>query len=374
MNKYIFLFVSIIFTHEMSFAQESSVWDIKKCVDYALENNLNVKQSYSNVQIDEISLHQTRMNRLPSLNGSISYGSRWGRSIDPTSNLFSTQQIGFTTGSLSSNVVLFGGLRNSYSISQSEKFLESTKYSYDAERNNVILNVVTFYTNVILNQELYENAKAQLENTQQQLERTKKQVDVGALPISNLLEIQAQAATNELNLVNQENALNLSMLQLKQVMQLSSSEIITIETPELVIENEIILEYNIDEVYAMALQTMPEIKSAESFKEANEIGTKVSKGNLYPTLSLFAGLNSNYSTAADRLRFLPDGGVNVITNPEIGYVSGTGTPVLSNSNLEVPTGQFIDGYVFMDQMNDNLSKSVSLNLNIPIFSKFFNRD
>ena len=125
-------------------------------------------------------------------------------------------------------------------------------YDLQKAKNDVILNVVTLYTNVIFNQELFENAKYQLNSSQQQLDRIKKQVEAGALSTSNQLNQEAQVATNELNAINQENVLNLSLLQLKQSMQMPASESVQVEIPDLQLED-LILDKNAEAIYQSAI-------------------------------------------------------------------------------------------------------------------------
>ena len=125
------------------------------------------------------------------------------------------------------------------------------------------------------------------------------------------------------------------------------------------------------EIYNMALASQPDIQAAQLSKESAEYGVKANQGALYPTVSLNAGLSTQYSDAADRERFLADGGAPIITTQQIGFVEGTNLAGLAE--LEVPAGQLEDSYPFFDQNEDQLRKFVSLNINIPIFNGFASR-
>jgi outer membrane protein len=199
-TSFVLLFFGLVIT---TFAQDAvKVWTLQECVDYGLKNNLTVKNQELGLSINEVNARQSKMNLLPSINASGNYGYNWGRSINPQTNLFTNQQNANGFGSLSANWTLFSGMRNINTIKQANANLMVKQYDVAKSKNDIILSVVTFYTNVIFNKELLENAKSQLESTTSQMERTRKQVDAGSLPRSTLLDLQAQVASSELNVIN----------------------------------------------------------------------------------------------------------------------------------------------------------------------------
>ena len=344
-------------------AATKSVWNLKECVDYALANSLLVKRSELSLELSSLDKRQAKMQMLPSANLFGSYGYNWGRGIDPVTNQFvSSQRNGFASVGGSSDLDLFNGFSIQNTIKQASRDFEATELDLAKSKNDVILNVVSLFINVVFNKELVENAKLQLGSSQQQLERTQKLVAAGSLPKTNELDLQAQVATNELNLINQENTLNLSLLQLQQALQLPAREDFDVEFPVIEAED-LVLEQNSQEVYEIARSTMPEIKSAKLRIESSFYGVKAARGGLYPRLSLSGSVNSNYSSSS-ATRFVPDGGFN---NVSTGYfVQGTNEPIYG---LE-PTGSYRDIYGFNDQLKDNIYKSVSLRLSIPLFNRF----
>ena len=346
----------------------TKVWTLKECVDYALANSLDVKRSQYNVESSEINQDVARMAMLPSLNAGVSNGYNWGRSINPVTNQFTTQQITSLSPNANSSVTLFNGLRIQNNLKQSNKDFQASEQDLLKAKNDVSLNVINLYINVIFNKELLENARSQLRSSQQQYERTKKQVEAGALSRSNELNLDAQVATNELNVINNENALNLSVLLLKQALQLPASEPMDIEVPALNIED-LIIDQSSQQIFEIARQSMPEVKSAEYNVRSSYYAVKAARGNIFPRLSLNGSINSNYSSANDRSRLIPDGGIEIIpTNTPIGYFdnNGTQTPVLGYDYY--PTGTMTDGYGYRDQLQDNIFRSVSLSLSIPLFN------
>lgn len=345
-----------------------TTFTLEECITYAWENNLNVRNNQLNQLGNEITLKQSKMALLPSLSAGGSVGKSFGRSIDPVSNSFVSQD--FTTGGFSANssVTLYGGgvLRNT--IKQNELNLEASEFDLQKAKNDIGLQVATNFLNVLLNKEQLENAKFQQEITSAQLDRTKKQVEAGALPITNQLDLESQLASNEVQVVNAENALNLAILNLKQAMQMPADESLEVAAPEIELESVKLAMSNPSKIYEVALNNQPEIKSAELGIESSDVGVKISKGAFLPTLSLTGSINTNYSDQARE--FL---GTQSVTVParEIGFVQGSNDPVFSNpSTQNVPI--YSDNYSTTDQFSDNLGQSVRVNLNVPIFSRYSN--
>jgi outer membrane protein len=357
MKKIILMSICLISMHA-GIAQEKKVWTLKELIDYAISNNLTVKRSTYGVESNEISALQSKMAILPTLNANGNYGLNWGRTIDPTTNNFTENKVKSSNLGANSSLLLWNGFRLFYNMKQTELDLMAANEDLLRARNDVILGVITFYLNVVFNKELYNVAQLQLNSTQEQLERTRKLVDAGSVPMGDLLNLDAQLATNELNLIQRENALNLSLLQLKQALQLPSSTPMDVEAPQLNLENELNIDKTADEIFDIATMTMPEIKAADLRRKSSVYGFRSAKGNLYPRLSVNASYSTIYSD--QRQQFLPDGG---FTSRPIGYVQGAGTPVVT----DVSTGSF---YVpgISDQFQDNRGRSVGISLQIPIFN------
>lgn len=340
------------------------VWSLKKCVDYALANNLTVKRSELAVQSSSVDVTSARWGRYPTINGSASYGYSWGRGLDPVSNDFVAQEIKSSNLGASGSVPLINGLNNYNTVKQSTKAYAASEYDLAKSKNDVALTVASIFINVVFNKELVENARYQLGSTQQQLDRTRKQVEAGALAKSEQLNLEAQLAGNELTLVQQENALALSLLQLKQALQIPASEPLDVEIP--VIETQdMFLESTRDEIFEQAKGTMPQIKSAELRIQSSMYSLKAARGNYFPRLNLVANVNTNYSSRAESV-FYPDGTFLPSTRP-IAYVNGDlNSPVFAIQ----PNGTFRDTYDIRNQFQDNIYRTLSLQLLIPIFNGY----
>ncbi len=377
--RYIKLFVICFLT--IGATAQDNEWTLQQCIDYALENNLTIKRSELNVKNADVNLKQAQFNRLPNLNANGSYAFSWGRSIDPTTNLFvDNQRIASSNASANSSVTLFNGLNLTNSVKQNKYAYLSTEKSFEDAKNDVILNVVTFYTNVLFTRELYENAIKQLESTTQQVELTEKRVEAGALPKANLLDLLAQKATNELNKVNRENDYNNARINLKQSLQLPPEQSIDIVLPDLELEISPVLDVTALEVYNIALNGQPDVQAAQLNTQSAEYGLKASEGAMFPTLSLNGGLSTQFSDASqvptqfeNAVFSDPDitGGVNAQLFNTITFDPGTG---IQTVNIPARSASGFETISFSDQYNDNLRKFISLNLQIPIFNRFFARN
>lgn len=308
----------------VAFPQEAAkTLTLQECVKIAIENNLRVKRGFYNLRGAEINLTQSRMAMLPSLNGGVSFGRNFGRALNPVDNDFINKNSNNANLQASSSVMVFNGFRIQNTIKQSTKEYEATGQDLEKAKNDVILSVVNNYTNVVFNKELFENANYQLKSSQEQLERIRKQVQAGVLPMSNQLNQDAQVATNEVNLINQENALNFSLLQLKQSMQIQGANDIDVVIP--VVElGDLIMDSTPEAIYGSAIATMPEMKSALLRVESSELALRAAKGNLYPRLALNGSAQTNYSD--------------------------------------------LSPFVFNDQVNNNLFKNIGMSLSIPVFN------
>ncbi len=367
MRKVLLLFITVL-TGAMGYGQEARTLTLKECVDIALEKNLRIKRSIYNVETFRANMMQAKGAFLPSFNGSASYANNYGRALNPTSNLFVDKNSTTISPSLNSSLTIFNGLRIQNTFRQNQRDILAADYDLQKAKNDAILNVVTLYTNVIFNQELFENAKYQLNSSQQQLDRIKKQVEAGALSVSNQLNQEALVATNELNAINQENVLNLSVLQLKQAMQMPASESIQVEIPDLQMED-LILDKNAEAIYQIATQSMPEMRSALLKVESANLALKASRGNYLPRLTLNGSVSSNSSSLNSHNSFVPDGTYTTGSTP-----IGVALPSNDNVYALTPGGQLVQSeYTHKDQLGDNIFKNLSFQLTIPILNGFSTR-
>ncbi|MBT1708504.1 TolC family protein [Fulvivirgaceae bacterium PWU5] len=354
-------------------AQSGTAWTLKQCIDYALANSLQVERSGYNVENSKLDYNLSRAEVLPSVNGSAQYGLSWGRTLVQNTYTYTTGEQRSLSGSLNASVPLFNGFRIQNSIRQYSHNYDAANLDLQKTKNDVILNVASLYITVVFDKEQLENAKSQLASSQQQYERTKKQVAAGSLPRSSELNLDAQVATNEVNLITRENNLNLSLLRLKQALQMPGGAALDVEIPQIDVED-LVLEQSRDQIFDIARQSMPEIKSADLKKEASYYAVKAAKGDLLPRLSLTASTNTYYSSSADGLRFISDGSPATPVYDTIGNVHGVDDQfVIARTPRNEFSGKLVNGYGYRDQLKDNIARSVGLSLTIPILNGFRSR-
>ncbi|HER07824.1 MAG TPA: TolC family protein [Bacteroides sp.] len=335
-------------------------WSLEDCIQYAMENNIQIKQSVLNTEYNENLLKQSRLGQIPNLNANSNYTYSWGRALDQTTYQFTEdQKINSISAGVTSSMNLFNGFQVRNTILQNELDLMASYEEVEKIRNDISLNIAAAYLAIMFNQELLAVARSQLEITGQQVERTRKMVDAGSLARGSFLEIQAQYAAEELNLVNAENQLEISLLRLQQILDLPVDSAFDVAVPELPDpENEEVL-INVGEVYRIAEQTMPEVKGAQLNVQSSERGLKIAESGRYPRLYISANYNTGYSDIRQKVVDISE-----IPNPEIGTTQG-GEAVYSNYPQSIP---IYGTYPFFEQIRDNTSAGLGMGLSIPIFN------
>jgi len=344
-------------------AQEGKIWTLEDCVNYALDNNISVKKQDLLISNQEELLLQSKLGILPNLNGYASHGYNWGQRVDPFTNEFATDRVRSNNLYLQGDLNLFSGLQQLNIIKRNMLNLKSAQLDADYYKDEISISVATQYLQTLFYIEYVAMAKNQIDITSQQVDRTKKLVDAGTLAKGDLLTIEAQLASEELTVVEADNNLALSYLNLTQLLELPSPKGFEIEKPELgLIDQPEIL--TPEQIFGIAVGVRPEIKSAETKLESSERNLSIARGAYYPSLSLNGSIGSGYSGANEI-------GSNPFTYvPKIG-VTADGVDVYA---LDEYTGyESYDAKPWDDQFQDNLNKSLSLNLRIPIFNGWSSR-
>lgn len=351
---FIFLFFNV-----NAIAQEKQ-WRLEECVQYALENNLQVKQSDLQAKISQNANNQAQWNYLPSVSGGANYGLNSGLNIDPVTNQISTINRQTVFASVNANWVVYDGGRKINGIAQNNLNYLASRYDLEQAKNDIRLNVASAFLQILLNKEILEVALQQEEITLLQVKRMTKLVDAGSNPRGDVLQLEAQLARDKQNTVAAENAVTISKLQLGNLLQLEDPSGFDIIDPEFNDPEPSTLLRGPETILNTALENQPSIKGAETRVKSSEEGIDLSKSSYLPTVSLSGGISSSYS---DQFRnFIPDG--NSI-NPAIGTVQGSGDVVISN--FSQATGEF-QSVAFGDQFNDNINKSFGVGVSVPIFN------
>ncbi len=339
---------------------------LQKAVDRALANNLTIKQAQVTEAIGSVDLQQAKNNLLPSLNANTQGGYYFGRSQVAGSFTYSSSTSLNINGNAQMQFTIFQGGQLRNQIIQNKLSLDVNKDQTAKVKNDLILNVVTTYLQILTNQDLVAAAKQQIDLANQTLGRSEISFKVGNQTLADLSQAKAQVSTATLNLTTAQNQLDLSMLVLKQYMEADPYTPIQIERPDISKLTDVKTLYDANEVVKTALTINPDIKLAEAQQSTYAQAIKLARGNYYPTVSLYGGLASSYS---DRVN-LKAVGLTPLSYDVIGRVEGAGTNVLTT----VPVQHTIYGpYKALSQVADNFNQNIGLNVQIPIFNKFNTR-
>jgi outer membrane protein len=348
-------------------AQTDSVITIRQCIDIAIKNNLDVQKSELEMARLNIGYKQAKEYLLPSINGQVDHGINNGRNINPFTNSYVTQSLTYGNYSLNGNLTLFSGLTNLNNIKQASLAYQAGKMDFQQAKDQVTINVITAYLQVLDNTELLGQVTNQLDVSKKQVERLEilEQQGANKLP-SDLYDLKGTYGDNQLNLVSTRNTLEVSKLTLAQILNIPYNKNIKLE-PLSVQDVSKQTDANSEQIYATALQQLAYIKAAELRSQSAEKGVQVAKGALLPTLSLSGGIFTNYSSAAQKSVFVDSSTVN--TGSFVNGAGGVKQPV-----MQTQANFANQGIGYYDQFKNNYSTQVGLTLRIPILNYFQNRN
>lgn len=342
-------------------ANAQASWNLQRCIDYALEHNLQVRQSALNVDQSKATEQESYASFLPAVNGQVGSNVYFGRFVDPYTNAFTNTEVRSTSMGLNASLVLFQGLQLQYQLSQSRLNFMASRFELEKVRNDISLNVVAAYLQVLYNQDLLEVLQGRVNATVDQRNRMKRMYELGSASKSNYLDLEAQVAADSASLVAGKAQVDQSLLTLAQLLELDSVSDFQVERPSLNELPELSASLDADAVYAIALKTQPEIKGSEFRRMASEKSLAAVKGARYPRLSLFGNLNTNYSSSFRKFNFDAPG--TYISTP-FGYTSSGDTVyevnVLFPSSI-VPV---------RNQLDNNLGSAVGMTLQVPLFNNW----
>jgi outer membrane protein len=335
--KRIILIVNLFLMLTAPLCLSQNEWSLEDCINYALENNIEIKRQILVADLSEYEYQQSKVAMLPNLNAGLIHSFSSGRALNTETYEWQDRKNQDGSFGIASNLTLFNGLKNYHTIHKNRYDLLNSHAMIEKLKNDITIILASSYLQILFNEELLEVAKNQLEITELQVERMKKMVEVGNSAKGELLDIIAQRAIENLNVTNAENQLEISILTLTQLLDLGSVKDFRIVSPQNLIVEDLLLP-KVDSFYNTALSNLPQIKGAEYNVNSAEQSLAVAKGDRYPNLFLRSEYYTRYNKAA--------------INP-----------------LEMDPAYPTMDYPYPDQINDNQYRSASLNLYIPIFNK-----
>lgn len=326
MKNLLTLLIAVTGLLSVATVKAQAPWDLQKCFDYAIENNLQIKRQVLNTEYYQNQVNQAKSDRLPNLNAQVGNDFSFGRTLTFPENTYVNANSTSLSGGVSSNLTVFNGMRLSNLVQKSKLDLQATLYELDKTRDDIMLLIAAEYLQILFAEEVLLVDSANLEVTKQQLERSRQLVNAGSLARGAMLEIEAQLAREELQLVNDQNSLQLAYLNLYQFLDLPMAESFKIEKPSLPEIQANVTMMNAFDVFNNAINVRPEIKAAQLRVESAMKELEIAKGNRYPSLSFGAYYN------------------NIFNNK--------------------------DSRSFNEQIQNNGRSSLGLTLSIPIFNRF----
>lgn len=313
-----------------SFSQKK--WTLRECVDEALKKNISIQQNRLSLELAKKDVEIAKGNFLPNLNANTGGNLNFGTGFDPVSqNRVNTTFFGGSVN-VSSGITVFNGFRNTNTYKQAQLGAESGLLDLKKIENDISLFVVNGYLNILFAKENLNVAQVQYEISKKQIEASESRFNSGVIPKGDLLNTQSTAATNLQSVIAQENALDLAILNLAQLLQVNASEF-DISTIDVGTPSADLFYKNSSSVYDKSLLIMPEIARAKLAIDNAALGIEITKASFLPTVTASLGLSTNYGFNLN----LPDG--------------------YSNTNI-------------IDQFSDNFGYGGGFNISIPIFNRF----
>lgn len=274
---------------------QSKKWTLEECVDYAIKNNISVKQSELDLKTSDVEKLEAIGGFLPTLNGNANYSINTGASINPVTNQFQNQTFKSFSASANSNIMLFNGLANWKTLQRSKLNQIANTYRLDKMKDDIALSIANSYLQILFNKEQLKVQKNQNLVTKENIKRTQELIEAGSLPAGDIYELQATDATQEQQIISTENALLISKVALCQTLLLEdyatfdiSDEVIDLPMSNITNETQ-------EAILAKAKESVKDVKIALSNVDVAKKDVAISRSSYLPTLAGFVGYNTRWS-------------------------------------------------------------------------------
>jgi len=332
------------------YAQEPKKWTLEECIQYAITHNIDIKKIALEKENAAVELNTAKMSRLPDLNAEAGQTWSFGRSNKTPSGVYENQTISNTNVYVSSSTPLFTGFRIPNQIGQTKLQLAAMTYNLEKAKEDLSLNVAYLFLQVLYYKEILKVSEEQLTLSQSQVKKTEILVEVGKVPASQLFDIKAQVAKDEVRFTESQNMLQLSLLDLMQSLELERTSAFDIAVPQMddAVESNMNSISPPEDIYGYAVTSKPQIKTQELLVQKAEKGLKVAKSYHYPWLYLNMGYNNSYF-----------------------YNYSMEGRSMTNDLNEPFTWR---NATFANQIKNNGGEYIGLSLNVPVFNRFYVRN
>lgn len=352
-------FLIAAFVSSAFFATAQNKLTLQQAIETGIKNNIDVLQSDLLMQKADIAFKQSKESMLPNLNANADHGYNYGRSIDPFTNAFINQKVGFASYGASSNIVLFHGLSLQNELKSNRLGYEASKQELQQAKDNLTINIILAYLQVLSAEDVLTQSQEQVLVTQKQVDRLGVLNQSGAILPADYYDLKGQLAADQITIVDNKANLETAKLSLVQLLNIPYDKNLEVERmPE---EN-----FNTnysgtpDSIYQTALQQFAQVKAANLRTLSAEKNISSVKGQLFPTLSFGGNIQTNYSSVATRDYFL-----NTTETPSSNYVTVDGSQYPVIVKQDNYNSKRIN---YSDQLSNNLFYTIDLGLTIPLFN------
>lgn len=335
---------------------------MQQAIDSTLKRNLQIKQARLYADISRENLAQSKYNRLPSLSIGPQASFNFGRTLDVSTYNYINQRVFLISGNASTQLSLFQGGLLRQQIIQNKLTLEADESNIAKVKNDLILETVSTFLEILAAQDLLKAAHEQVQLAVQNLDKIQKGFKAGNKSTADLAQAQALRASTESDESETNNQLDAALLKLKELTQFQSFDIQLIR-PEATMQNYTTSLSNVADLLKKALTVSPDIQLNDARKAVAFQAITVARRSLYPIISLFGSMGTNYSDARSLLTGSQQVGLDTI-----GRVSGTQQPVVTPA-----VRTLLQKYPLARQLSDNFYQSAGVSIQIPVFNRFNSR-
>ena len=327
------VFILLMLTSSVLFAQQK--WRLEECIDYALQNNLDIESRRISSEVNKEMLAQSKRNRLPYIDAGTNYNINFGKSVDPNTNDVTYNSFASNSYSLSGSVPIFEGFIRKNQIGYNRFVYLAGLAKEETQKIEIAFAVMNAFHNSLYYKGLLEIVKEQKELSELNLKKVTKETEVGISAKTDILEIEARLADEELLVIRTTNNLDASLLELKRAMNYPVDQELKLQDLNDINYFSSAVFENADSVYSMAVKHLPDVEAKQQELNAVQKNLAISRGQLSPSVALFGGYYTGYyETRTDE----------------------SGNPIS-----------------FRDQFSNNASQSVGVRLSIPVFTRWRNR-
>jgi outer membrane protein len=349
----------IVFAFLTSYCFGQEIWSLERCIQLAQQNNLDYKLANVGIKTAYVDEKQSKEQRYPSLNMSTDLGLNMGRSVNPATYTFETKTSSYNSFGIQSSTPIYVGGRINNTIEQNKVNVEIAKADAQNILNNTSLNVAAAYLQIVLSEEQLDIANKRLDQTKRQLDQIEKLIAAGTRPQNEKLDVLAQIAKADQNLLTAENNVILNYLNLKQLLQIDPGYSMKVQRMNIEIPKDANPDiYTLSSVYGSAVSNLPVIKASELRILSAEKGLSIAKGVGLPSIYLNISAGTNYTNLGTRVD-----NISYIYTPISVRINGNPS-VLDFPDKDISTSK----NPYFNQLSENIGGGAGITVRVPIYN------